>query len=224
MRTRAMASLRRPRPLAWPVITWRPAVRGAAASMDSVVYSDGAFSASKPSATGSSVKYVASSAGVSTPVGSATMLSSSRFLAALLGDLVDLVRLRLLRLVRVRRPRVDLELAERLTAERVLGDHSLDRLLDRLLGVLGHQVPVGDRVKATRVARVPVRALVLQLVAGECHLVRVDDDDEVTGVDVRSEDGLVLAPQQHRHMAGQAAEHYVSGVDDMPLTCDVTVL
>jgi hypothetical protein len=34
----------------------------------------------------------------------------------------------------------------------------------------------------------------------------------------------VLAPQQHCHMAGQAAEHDVSGVDDMPLTRDVTVL
>src|ERR1700691_2255767 len=41
---------------------------------------------------------------------------------------------------------------------------------------------------------------------------------------MRREDGLVLAPQQRRHMAGQPAEHDVSGVYDMPLSCDVTVL
>src|SRR3984957_16156494 len=151
--------------------------------------------------------------------------SSSRFLAALLlRDLPDLVRLRLLRLVRVRRTRIDLQLAQRLTAEGVLGEHPLDRLLDSSRGGVGHYVRVADRAKAARVAGVPVGALVLQLGAGERHLVRVDDDDEVTGINVRSENGLVLAPQQHRRMAGQAAEHDVSGVDDMPLTGDVTVL
>ena len=78
--------------------------------------------------------------------------------------------------------------------------------------------------EAAGVAGVPVGLLVLELGPAQRDLVRVDHDDEVTGVDVRSENGLVLAPQQHRHMAGQAAEHDVGGVDDMPLTRDVTVL
>src|ERR1700733_6454349 len=150
--------------------------------------------------------------------------SSSRFLAALLGNLPDLVRLRLLRLMRVRRARVDLELAERLTAEGVLGKHPLDRLLNGPRRVLSQQLLVADRAQAARVAGVPVGLLVLQLGPAQRDLVRVDHDDEVTSVDVRSENGLVLAAQQHRHMAGQAAEHDVSGVDDMPLTRDVTVL
>src|SRR6516164_162370 len=65
-------------------------------------------------------------------------LLSSRFLAALLGNLRDLVRLRLLRLVRVGRARVHLELAQRLAAERVLRQHAADRLLDHALRVLCH--------------------------------------------------------------------------------------
>src|SRR5580693_9282509 len=77
---------------------------------------------------------------------------SSRFLAALLGNLPDLVRLRLLRLVRVVGTGVDLELAERLAAERVLRQHPLDGLLDGSLRVLGHQVRVADRAQAARVA------------------------------------------------------------------------
>src|SRR4051812_18636583 len=82
--------------------------------------------------------------------------SSSRFLAALLGNLPDLVWLRLLRLVRVRWARVNLELAERLATEGVLGEHPLDRLLDHSLRVLGHEVRVADRAEAARVAGVPV--------------------------------------------------------------------
>src|SRR6516165_5869738 len=82
--------------------------------------------------------------------------SSSRFLAALLGNLPDLVRLRLLRLMRVCRARVDLELAQRLTAKRVLGEHPLDRLLDGPRRVLGHQLLVADRAQAARVTGVPV--------------------------------------------------------------------
>ena len=55
-------------------------------------------------------------------------------------------------------------------------------------------------------------------------LVGVDDDDEVTGVDVGGEDRLVLAAQQVRGLDRQAAEADVGGVDDVPLTLDVAGL
>ena len=76
--------------------------------------------------------------------------------------------------------------------------------------------------EAARVAGVPVGHLLLKLGAAERDLVRVDDDHEVAGVNVRGEDGLVLAAQEHRHMAGQAAEHDIGGIDNVPLTRDVT--
>src|SRR6516165_7742124 len=70
----------------------------------------------------------------------------------------------------------------------------------------------------------PVGALVLQLAAAERNLPGVHHDDEVAGVQVRREDRLVLAAQQRRYLAGQAAEHNVGGIDDVPLTLDVTGL
>src|SRR5882724_8937632 len=70
----------------------------------------------------------------------------------LLRNLPDLVRLRLLGLVRVIRARVDLELAQRLTAKRVLRQHAPDGLLHRALRVLGHEVAVGHRAETARVA------------------------------------------------------------------------
>ena len=52
----------------------------------------------------------------------------------------------------------------------------------------------------------------------------VDDDDEVTTVDVRGEGGLVLAAQQRGDLDGQTAQDDVLGVDDVPLTVQVSRL
>ena len=60
--------------------------------------------------------------------------------------------------------------------------------------------------EAARVAGVAVGHLGGLLVAGEGDLVGVHDDDEVTGVDVRGEDRLVLAAQEVGGLDGEAAE------------------
>src|SRR4051794_5149983 len=93
-------------------------------------------------------------------------------------------------------PAGDLELAPLLGADAVLGEHASDGLLDGALGVLGEELVVGDRRESARVARVAVRLLLLELLTGEGHLLGVDDDDEVTGVDVGGEGRLVLAAEQ----------------------------
>jgi hypothetical protein len=62
------------------------------------------------------------------------------------------------------------------------------------------------------------------LVAGQRHLLGVDDDDVVTGVDVRGEDRLVLAAEEVRGRRGEATEHDVGRVDHEPLALDVAGL
>src|SRR5262249_8686403 len=52
----------------------------------------------------------------------------------------------------------------------------------------------------------------------------IDDDHEVTGVDVRREDRLVLASEKGRGVGRQAAQHNVRSVDDVPLTLNLTRL
>jgi hypothetical protein len=56
-----------------------------------------------------------------------------------------------------------------------------------------------------REAGVAVDGRLRRLVAGHRHLTGVDDDDEVTGVEVRRVVRLVLAAQQLRRLAGQPA-------------------
>ena len=83
------------------------------------------------------------------------------------------------------------------------------------------QLTDGLLTQATRIAGVPVELLALALVAGDGDLVGVDDDDEVAGIDVRGVDRLVLPAQELRGLAGQATEHDVGRVDDVPGAGDV---
>ena len=46
----------------------------------------------------------------------------------------------------------------------------------------------------------------------------------VTGVDVRGEHRLVLAPQDTGDLGGHAAEDQALGVDDVPLSVDLDAL
>ena len=69
-----------------------------------------------------------------------------------------------------------------------------------------------------------MRQLVGALVAGQGDLGGVHHDDEVTGVDVRGELGLVLAAQQGRRGNGQTPEDDIVGIDHMPGPGDLTRL
>src|SRR5215472_9429903 len=218
--TRATASLRRPVPRAWPVTTGLRAagLAAAAASPVSVVYCDrySPFSSNSSSAPSSG-----------TAVGSATVSSSYFLIGSVLlglgplGDLRDLEGNGLLGLMRVLWTGVDLQLAQHLPAQGVLRQHAAHGLGDRPLRVGCHEVTVGDRPQATRIARMPVSALVSELVAAQRNLGGVDDDDEVPRVHVRCEYRLVLAAQQGGGVARQPAKDDVRRIDDMPLSFDI---
>src|SRR5512141_672252 len=77
----------------------------------------------------------------------------------LLRDLRDLERLGLLGGVGVFRTRVHLQLLDDLTPQLVVGDHALDRVLDRAARVLREQVGVRRGAQTARVAGVAVLLL-----------------------------------------------------------------
>ena len=116
---------------------------------------------------------------------------------------------------------VDLELGGLLAAEAGVGKHPLHRLLDDLLRPGGQHVGERAGLEPTGVAGVVVVDDLLRLRAGQHDLLGVDDDDEVTGVDVRGEVRLVLAAQEHRDLRSETPEHHVRGVDDVPGALDI---
>src|SRR5438477_9735806 len=131
-------------------------------------------------------------------------------------------RFRLLRGMRMHRAGVALELLDHGVAERSLGQHALDRLFKRAAGKALLHLPEGDGANAARIAAMAVIELLVDLVARDLDLVDVGDDDEVTGVDVRRENGLVLAAQTMRDRAGEPSKHLVIGIDKVPIARKVT--
>ena len=109
--------------------------------------------------------------------------------------------------------------------ERVLGQHALDGLLDDALGVLRHHARERDLLEATGIARCSGSTfLVSALLPVRRTLLGIDDDDEVTGVDVGRVLRLVLALENLRNLAGETAEHHVRRVDEQPLALDLAGL
>src|SRR5262245_4798294 len=197
--------------------------------------------ASGSSATGSSA--AASACGASSACGSSAGVSStgdsacgssgasavdSVFSSGVSGvcsssgiKLVRLHRFGLLRLVRVLRPGVHLQLGQLLAGEAVAREHPLDRLADHFLGLALEHLGQRPRLDPARVTAVAPVGLLGQLVAGDADLLRVDDDDEVAGVDVRRVLGLTLAAQRIGDLGRQPAQGLALGVDDVPVSLAV---
>src|SRR5215217_3354043 len=129
--------------------------------------------------------------------------------------------LRVLGAVRMLGAGVHLQLRELLAGEAVAGKHPFHRSPDDFgrppVELLG-QRPAAKPARITGVAVVDLR---LALVPGDGDLLRVYDDDEVTGVDVMGELGLALAAQGVSDPGRQPAEGLTLGVDDVPLPLDL---
>ena len=98
--------------------------------------------------------------------------------------------------VRMLGPRIDLQLRDLRAREAVPREHSLDRLSQHLGGSPVELLAQRAGSKPARVTRVPVIELLVELLAGDRDLLRVHDDDEVPGVDVRRVLRLVLAAER----------------------------
>ena len=120
-------------------------------------------------------------------------------------------------LVRVRGTGENAELGQHLGGQPVPGEHALDGLHDDELGLLDANVGELAVLLATDVTGKRHVFGVLFLLTGEDNLARVDDDDEVAGVDMGRVSGLVTAAQDVGGFNGETAQHLAFGIDQMPL-------
>lgn len=112
---------------------------------------------------------------------------------------------------------VNFEVAEELGTQTVLGEHALNGVLNELAGLLGQELASGLVMTATGVTGVRVDYFTLLFVASQDNLLGVDNNNVVTAVNMRSEIGLVFAPEQLSNFRSQAAEDDVLSVDEQPL-------
>ena len=110
------------------------------------------------------------------------------------------------------------------TAEPVVGHHAPDGFFDHTSRVQFQGPAEGHDLQTTRVTGVTIPELTFPLVGRDTHLVGVDDDDMVTTVNVGGEIWFTLAAEQVSCGYSQATQHHISGIDDIPLTGNVTSL
>ena len=119
---------------------------------------------------------------------------------------------------------VDLQLLDLGAREAVAGEHPLDGLAQHLGRPALELVAQRPALEPARVARVAVVHLRVELVAGDVDLLRVHDDDEVAGVDVRRVLRLALAAQRVGDLRSQTPQRLSFGVDEVPAALDFTGL
>src|SRR3954466_13470790 len=113
--------------------------------------------------------------------------------------------------------RIDLELGQLLTAEAVAGKHPLDREADDLFRPALEHIVERAGLQTARITRVAVVHLLGALLSRDRDLLRVVDDHEVTGVDVRGVSRLALAAQRVSDLGRETAEGLALSVNDEPV-------
>ena len=112
---------------------------------------------------------------------------------------------------------VDMQAGHSVLADGVLGQHTLDSQLHGVVGASSHHVASLGLLQVTNPASNTIVLLLLQLLAGQNSLIGVDDDDEITAVNVGGEISLVLAAQDVSSDNSGTAQGLASCIDDIPL-------
>ena len=115
--------------------------------------------------------------------------------------------------------RVNLQLLHHVSRELILWHHAADSMEDQVFGLASQSIAVAFETQA-RVTGVPSEVTNVHLLAGHRDLVSVDDDDEITTIDVWGVFRAVFAHQNHGDIAGQSTQNFVLSVDDQPLFLD----
>ena len=111
---------------------------------------------------------------------------------------------------------IKIQVVDKLRAETVFRKHAFNGHPDKLRRFLLHDFLRCSETLSTRISGVTDIHLVSHLVSGEPDLVRIDDDDIVTAVHVRSIARLVLAAKDKRYSGSKTAEHQVGGINENP--------
>jgi hypothetical protein len=118
---------------------------------------------------------------------------------------------------------IDLQLLERLAAQRILREHALDGLLNDALRMLGHELTELLVARTARIERIVVIRLLLHALAGHFDLFSIDHDHKIAGIDVRREGRLVLAAQDRSHARRQTAYGLTVRINQMPFAVNLAL-
>ena len=119
---------------------------------------------------------------------------------------------------------VDFQLLRHLASKRSLRQHADNRMTNGALRLFSNQLTVLCFLQSAGLSAVMVVNLLIQLFTGQNDFGSVHNDDIVTGIHIGGVNGLVLAAQDIRNLAGQTSEHHSLCIYDIPFTVDVCSL
>jgi len=118
---------------------------------------------------------------------------------------------------------VDFQFGELSGAKSGVGEHSFHRALDDCRGTALSERLQGFLFETVREAGMSRINFLGFLFAGDFDLLGIDDDDEITRVNVGRELRLVFASQDVGDSGSQTAKGFAFGVNDEPFISDVAI-
>jgi hypothetical protein len=111
---------------------------------------------------------------------------------------------------------VHFQLGHEHAAEPVFRNHAPNGVSDQFFRVAGPHLGDGSVFFATFPAGIGHELLVRLLLAGDKHLLGIDNDDKIAGIQVGGIDRLVLSTKDVGDLGGKAAQDGAVGINHMP--------
>jgi hypothetical protein len=106
-------------------------------------------------------------------------------------------------------------------ADAVPRHHAFHGVFDEPGRLLFADISCGLDCAPAHVPRIKVIRFPAVFTAGHPHFVGIDNDDEITSIDVGGVHRLAAATQYIGDLDSEASENFVFGVDDVPLLVDI---
>ena len=111
--------------------------------------------------------------------------------------------------------RIDLQLFEKLTSKSVLGQHALDGKTDKVLRPFLQKFLSSNGLKAPDVTAVPVVIFLFPFSARQDNLIRINNYNSVTGIDMGSKKRIVFSSQTCSYSAGKPPKNRTVGINNI---------
>ena len=111
---------------------------------------------------------------------------------------------------------INLQLPIDRPAQAIMRNHSANRAFNEQFRMAHPPSTNVFRLMPADITGKAHKRLLLLLLSGNAHLVGIDHNNEITGINVRREDSFLFSTQQNRGFDSVTAEHLIFRVDQPP--------
>ena len=121
-------------------------------------------------------------------------------------------------------PGIDKKFLVHGVAEFVFREHALHADLNKALWAAGPDFGDSELFQTPRIPGVVLIFFHVFLIAGKAHFVRINDDDEITGIHMRGIFRVMFSPEDRCDPGAEATEDFSVRIDNKPTAVDFLFL